>query len=650
MALRDDTILNAFIAVFLFAWNANTDMSPTPNLGSMIRYAAKYASKCEVRFEPFKVMFANAIQMCGERNPLLSASMKMLNHFIGEREWSAQETMHHLYDNNLVECTQEIAPLDLRPTEQQATMVDIEDGEMNQRGRSWLAKYVARMSYVYVPSKGSDIDVANVTLFKFVRDWVVRKVKRDGVQLEVVQKRPKAKFRVLRIYPKYSYLPDGEQYENYCRVKLMLHHPFVDLSDLQIPNAVGELSYVKAYDVCCRNHDHPRDPIDVRDEEARRKEQHPEEEEGSEADFELLSEHDDAGVDPQDAWTELAARNGGPEKRHCADYRNLGKRPLDVDYDWHASDAYYQEHGDQHDWYERKKNEVSEDNNRPCYSPDTLQGGQRVFFDLLTNHCSQLFENRTLPPSPLLLHLDGEAGTGKSYLIDTMSTRLYDIAQSFACDDPVLRAAPTGVAAYNIRGQTLHQLFQLPVRGPFVPLSGGSLSRLQSQFKSCHYLIIDEKSMMGLGQLYHIDRRLGEAFPSRSDLPFGGLTVVLCGDFYQLPPVCMPPLYDTGVKTQPELVFAQGLYRMFNQTVRLTQIMRQQGADENSTRFRELLQGLQFGNIQDENLQFLLRWVRDRLDLNTQTEFEHALRIYATRAAVSDYNIETLQATGLPDL
>ena len=88
------------------------------------------------------------------------------------------------------------------------------------------------MSYVYVPFKGSDIDVANVTLFKFVQDWVVQKVKRDGVQLEIVQKWPKAKFRVLRIYSKYSYLPDGEQYENYCQVKLMLHHSFVNLSDL----------------------------------------------------------------------------------------------------------------------------------------------------------------------------------------------------------------------------------------------------------------------------------------------------------------------------------------------------------------------------------------------------------------------------------
>ena len=80
-------------------------MSSTPNLSSIIQYAAKYASKCEVRSELFKVMFANTIQTCGEQNPFLSASIKMLNHFISEQEWSAQEIMHHLYNKNLIECT-----------------------------------------------------------------------------------------------------------------------------------------------------------------------------------------------------------------------------------------------------------------------------------------------------------------------------------------------------------------------------------------------------------------------------------------------------------------------------------------------------------------------------------------------------------------
>ena len=95
-------------------------------------------------------------------------------------------------------------------------------------------KYVAHMSYLDLPFKGGglDVDVADVTLFEFIQDWVVQKVKIDDVQSEIVQRWSRAKSRVLQIFSKYSYLPDGEQYENYCQVKLMLHHLFVDFSDL----------------------------------------------------------------------------------------------------------------------------------------------------------------------------------------------------------------------------------------------------------------------------------------------------------------------------------------------------------------------------------------------------------------------------------
>ena len=86
----------------------------------------------------------------------------------------------------------------------------------------------------------------------------------------------------------------------------------------------------------------------MQDEKVRRKEQHSEKEKSSEADFELLFKYNDADVDLQDVWTELAAHNEGSEKQHCADYRNLEKQLLDVNYNWHASDAYYQKHRNQY--------------------------------------------------------------------------------------------------------------------------------------------------------------------------------------------------------------------------------------------------------------------------------------------------------------
>lgn len=68
--------------------------------------------------------------------------------------------------------------------------------------------------------------------------------------------------------------------------------------------------------------------------------------------------------------------------------------------------------------------------------------------------------------------------------------------------DPVLRAAPTGVAAFNIYGGTLHRLLRLPVWSKFYELTEGMLFSLQSRWKMCRYLMIDGKSMLGLRQLH----------------------------------------------------------------------------------------------------------------------------------------------------
>jgi PIF1-like helicase len=53
--------------------------------------------------------------------------------------------------------------------------------------------------------------------------------------------------------------------------------------------------------------------------------------------------------------------------------------------------------------------------------------------------------------------------------------------------------------------------------------------------KACRFLILDKKSMIGLGTIHRIDQRLRHVFPEAQDQWFGGLNVLLCGDFFQLP-------------------------------------------------------------------------------------------------------------------
>lgn len=99
--------------------------------------------------------------------------------------------------------------------------------------------------------------------------------------------------------------------------------------------------------------------------------------------------------------------------------------------------------------------------------------------------------------------------------------------------------APTGVAAINAGGVTLHSFFQMPF-GPFIP---GSENTRQHKFnkekvniiKSLDLLVIDEISMVRADLLDGVDSVLRRY--RRSNLPFGGVQLLLIGDLHQLPPV-----------------------------------------------------------------------------------------------------------------
>ena len=85
-----------------------------------------------------------------------------------------------------------------------------------------------------------------------------------------------------------------------------------------------------------------------------------------------------------------------------------------------------------------------------------------------------------------------------------------------------------------------------------------------------------------------IDNQLQVIFPATSHQPFGGINILICGDFFQLPPVGGKSLFSLRVSHVNEIK-GQQLYQAFDKTIRLTEIMRQQGDDPVSIRFRQTL-------------------------------------------------------------
>ena len=184
----------------------------------------------------------------------------------------------------------------------------------------------------------------------------------------------------------------------------------------------------------------------------------------------------------------------------------------------------------------------------------------------------------------------GSAGVGKSFLIRAIESAVWELAKERFGEEqyPDVRTAIklvafTGKAAFQVGGVTIHSLLSIGIRSlaNINELSTERLRKLQNKLKGTHFLFIDEMSMVGLRTLHLIDQRLRQAYQ-----PFSGLTVVMFGDFAQLPPVGDPPLYHQPTENNPPFVH-QGskLYReTFTKVFRLEQQMRQQGQEEDVKR------------------------------------------------------------------
>lgn len=128
--------------------------------------------------------------------------------------------------------------------------------------------------------------------------------------------------------------------------------------------------------------------------------------------------------------------------------------------------------------------------------------------------------------------ITGSAGTGKSYLINTYIQYLKERAV------PVAITASTGIAATHVGGQTIHSWSGIGIRETITNDDLNKISKNKqtvSRLRTVRVLIIDEVSMLSGHVLNGVSEILKHF--KKSNEPFGGIQVILSGDFYQLPPV-----------------------------------------------------------------------------------------------------------------
>ena len=238
--------------------------------------------------------------------------------------------------------------------------------------------------------------------------------------------------------------------------------------------------------------------------------------------------------------------------------------------------------------------------------------------------------------------IQGAAGTGKSFLIKQMVNTVTDVHGSSA----ILLMAPTGVAANNIGGQTIHSALRITQSyGALSELVGESERNFQDFMSSVKVIIIDEMSMIGTRLLSAIDCRLRQAYPSLQDTEFGGIILYLLGDFNQLPPVKDRSMLSEPIKSDISSLRGRMLFEKFTSVFELTQIMRQDGYGQE--RFRDTLCRLAEGFTSSADYEYL----STRFAVNNTArmcEFKDAIRIMAKKQDIFNYNRDRLRSLDKP--
>lgn len=248
------------------------------------------------------------------------------------------------------------------------------------------------------------------------------------------------------------------------------------------------------------------------------------------------------------------------------------------------------------------------------------------------NNAEQMSALQCLEQTSMSLFLTGSAGTGKSYFLQHYCEVTHK---------KFVKLAPTGLAALNIRGQTIHSFFRLPL----APLTDANhTSAITRRYRKdkrelirqLDLIIIDEISMVRCDLLDAMDRILRSV--RHSKVPFGGVQLLMVGDPFQLPPVTTAADQEEMQRAYPE---SDGFYffeahayaALAPISIVLRRIYRQ--SDQH---FVSALEEIRLGRVSDDTVALLNSRVSPQWQEALLQSDQHAVLLFSHRANVETYN------------
>nr|XP_061819389.1 uncharacterized protein LOC133608199 [Nerophis lumbriciformis] len=620
----NDTWVNQYNRNLLKCWNANMDISFVTDAYAVIIYIIKYITKSETEMG---LLLSNALKEANKLGNLSAkdALKKLGSVYLHNRDVCAQEAVYRLMSMHLKECSRKVVFI---PTGNNIVRMSLPLSVLLQRASSeglrsenmWMTSIVER--YKNRPDSVVFEDMCIATFCSEYRILTQNENSDNKIELQgglgFVLRRTRTQFAVVR----YMRFKLDKQEEAHFQSLLQLFLPY--RTDLELKPEGFEFYKQFHEEGNVTSAGGTERPVrDVVDENRAKFEVDCPRLERAQEIADMLG-----GVD-EDAWGDLCPEQQ-VEHMECLEERQQQQQgeirdEQLLELEENVPDLFVG--GKQVATIERNTNILPRREGLALVH--SLNETQRSIFDRIRKWCLQKVMGKT--PEPFHVFVTGGAGTGKSHLIRAIQyeagrllSRLYQPDET--C---VLLTAPTGIAAYSLHAATIHHTFSIgmQVSLPYIPLGEDKINSLRAQFGHLQILIIDEISMVDHHLLAYVHGRLRQIKQTGDFSPFGNVSVVAVGDFYQLPPVKGRPLYTCQVGVDLWCHFTK---------VELKTVVRQKDSV-----FSELLNRLRVRSKETPLLQSDV----DILKSRETGEQSAALHIYPTNMQASEHNLKRLFAT-----